>query len=271
MRRTRIGISRVVGTACNRQGTTPAQLLKRPVKNKMKMSITANKSRHVRLTALLLGLCATMFLATACGKKHGADDGKTAQAADSAAWIMRVARTSRLYTAEYHVHKIVTHDDVLRVQGTFFSRQFSMKVPLGDRKIAIPIDATLKAYIDFGAFSQANVQTSGKMIRVTLPDPRVVVTSSKIDHAGTKQYVAFTRSDYSDAEMASFAQQGLASIVQSVPELGILDAARENAARTLVPILCSMGYSEENIVITFRKEFTAADLPSLVDMSQVKR
>lgn len=200
-----------------------------------------------------------------CGK------GKNSQAptVDSTAWILKAAATSKLYTAEYRVHKIVTHDDVVRLQGTFFEKQFNLRLPLGDRKIAIPMDATLKAYIDFSGFSSANVHKNGKTIEVTLPDPQVVVTSSQIDHEATKEYVSFLRSNYSDAEMADYTQQGLACIVQHVPEMGIFETARESATRILVPLICSMGYKEQDVVIHYRKAFTAEDMLRMVDFKNV--
>ena len=67
--------------------------------------------------------------------------------------IMQIQKTSRLYTTEYHIHKIVTHDDVVRLKGNFLSKDFDIPLPLGERKVAIPMDATLKAYIDFSDFS----------------------------------------------------------------------------------------------------------------------
>ena len=33
-----------------------------------------------------------------------------------------------------------------------------MKMPVGDRKIAIPMNVTLKGYIDFSDFSERNVR-----------------------------------------------------------------------------------------------------------------
>ena len=62
--------------------------------------------------------------------------------------ITQVQKCAKLYTAEYHVHKIVTHDDVLHLKGTMLKRGFDIKMPIGDRKVAIPIDAKLKAYND---------------------------------------------------------------------------------------------------------------------------
>ena len=95
--------------------------------------------------------------------------------------ITQVQKCAKLYTAEYHVHKIVTHDDVVRLKGTLLKRGFDIKMPVGDRKIAIPIDAKLKAYIDFSTFSEENIERQGKEITIILPDPQVTMTSSKID------------------------------------------------------------------------------------------
>jgi len=184
--------------------------------------------------------------------------------------IMQVQKCSRLYTVEYNIHKIVTHDDIVRLKGTFLQQTFDVKVPIGDRKIAIPMDATLKAYFDFGGFSTSNVQKTGKTINIILPDPKVVLTSSKIDQNNIKEYVALMRSHFSDAEMANYEQQGRASIIQSIPQLDIIDKARENATRILVPMLKNLGYDEHDIKISFRKDFNPNDLKGLIDNSTIR-
>ena len=153
----------------------------------------------------------------------------------------------------------------MRVKGNLFQRAFDVKVPIGERKVMIPLDVTLKAYIDFTGFDEKNVLRSGDRIVVTLPDPRVVVTSSRINHDEVKQFVSLTRSDYTSAELADFTRQGEDEILASVPQLGILEMARENAAHVLVPMLTRLGYDERNIVISFRKDFTTADMPLLLD------
>ena len=168
--------------------------------------------------------------------------------------IMQVQKCSKLYTAEYRVHKIITHDDALRLKGQLMSKQFSLKVPLADRKIAIPMDAKIKAYIDFSAFSEQNIERSGDKITIILPDPQVVMTSSKIDQKNVKQYVGLTRAHFSDEELAGYQQQGREAILQTIPDLGIEETARANAAKVLVPMLTQLGYEEQNITIAFRKD-----------------
>ena len=203
-----------------------------------------------------------LSLLSACrGKETKAE----AVRVDTLSLVMQVKECARLYTAEYEVHKLVLKDDPLRVNGNLFQRTFDVKVPIGERKVMIPLDVTLKAYIDFTGFGEKNVLRSGDRIVVTLPDPRVVVTSSRINHDEVKQFVSLTRSDYTSAELADFTRQGEDEILASVPQLGILEMARENAAQVLVPMLTRLGYDERNIVVSFRKDFTAADMPLLLE------
>lgn len=203
-----------------------------------------------------------LSLLSACrGKETKAE----AVRVDTLSLVMQVKECARLYTAEYEVHKLVLKDDPLRVKGNLFQRTFDVKVPIGERKVMIPLDVTLKVYIDFTGFGEKNVLRSGDRIVVTLPDPRVVVTSSRINHDEVKQFVSLTRSDYTSAELADFTRQGEDEILASVPQLGILEMARENAAHVLVPMLTRLGYDERNIVVSFRKDFTAADMPLLLE------
>ena len=182
--------------------------------------------------------------------------------------IMQVQKCSKLYTAEYRVHKIVTHDDALRLKGSLLKKQFDIKVPMADRKIAIPIDAKLKAYIDFSDFSEKNIERDGKKITIVLPDPQVSMTSSKIDQKNVRQYVALTRSDFSDAELADYQQQGRKAIIESIPKMGILESAQRNAAKVLVPMLKELGYAEEDITIAFRKQYGPKDMFSILRIEE---
>ena len=105
--------------------------------------------------------------------------------------VTQIQQCSRIHTTAYEIHKVVTHDDVIRLKGSFLAQSFNIKMPLGDRKIAIPIDATLKAYIDMSQFSERNVEKENGKIIITLPDPQVVMTSSRIDQKNIKEYGTF--------------------------------------------------------------------------------
>lgn len=174
--------------------------------------------------------------------------------------VMQIQQCSRLYTTEIKVHKIVTHDDVVRLKGNLMNKQFNIPLPLGDRKIAIPMDATLKAYIDFSEFDEKSIERDGDKITILLPDPQVVLTSSKINQKEIKEYVGLVRAHFSDSEMSNYEQQGRMAIINSIPEMHIIETAQANAARVLVPMIAQMGYREENITIAFRKNLGISDI-----------
>jgi hypothetical protein len=194
----------------------------------------------------------TTLLMTGCKSENG-DTTQVIVTDTVPSLVIQIQKCARLYTTEYHIHKIVTHNDILKLKGNILRKDIDIKLPLGERKIAFPMDATLKAYIDFSDFSESNIERSGDKITILLPDPKVVMTSSKINRNEVKEYVGLTRSYFTDKELSSYEQQGRQAILNSVSQLGIKQTAQENAARVLVPMLREMGYKEENITIAFRK------------------
>ncbi len=210
------------------------------------------------LTVLLVGGL------TACDHKEAVpadEQPATAAAQDTLPQlVMQIQKCSKLYTTEVKVHKIVTHDDVVRLKGNIMSRDFNIQLPLGERKVAIPMDATLKAYIDFSDFSEKNIERNGDQITVVLPDPQVILTSTKIDQKSVKEFVGLTRSHFTDKELTNYEHQGRQAIINSIPQMGIVQIAQENAARILVPMIAQMGYREEDITIAFRKDLDLRNL-----------
>lgn len=185
--------------------------------------------------------------------------------------VMQIQKCSKLYTAEVHVHKIITHNDDLKLKGSFLKKSFDINIPGSNRKVAIPMDATLKAYVDFKDFSSKNVNRNGEKIEIILPDPKVMLTSSKIEHEEIKQYVSLARKNFSDAELATYEQQGRESIIKDIPNMDIIETARQSAANTLIPLLRNLGFQEYNIKISFRKRFTFDDLKSILDRNTIER
>ena len=177
--------------------------------------------------------------------------------------VMQIQKCNRLYTTEIHVHKIVTHDDQLKLKGSIFKKDFNINVPGSNRKVAIPID-----FKDFGA---QNINRKEEKIEITLPDPKIILTSSKIDHEGVKQFVSLTRRNFSDAELSLYEQQGREGIIKDIPNMEVIETARQNAANILIPMLIEMGFKEENIKITFRKKFSLDDLKTILDYSTIEK
>ena len=219
---------------------------------------------HVSLLICTIGAA---FLCCSCeGKESPVEDPAVADSVPHL--VTQVQKCSKLYTTEYRIHKIVTHHDVLRLKGSLLTKDIDIPLPLGERKIAIPMDATLKAYIDFAEFSEKNIEQDGERITILLPDPKVVMTSSKINQKEVREYVGLTRSHFTDQELTDYEQQGRKAILNSVPDLGIVQMAQENAARVLVPMLTEMGYREENITIAFRKNL---DIMQLINSNLEKK
>ena len=206
-------------------------------------------------------ILAAAVMMMACGQKTDADKPSESVVIDTIPQlVMQIQQCSRLYTTEVKVHKIVTHDDVVRLKGKVMNQPFNIPLPLGDRKIAIPMDATLKAYIDFSEFDERSIERDGDRITILLPDPQVVLTSSKINQEEIKEYVGLVRSHFSDRELSNYEQQGRQAIINGIPDMNIIETAQANAARILVPLIAQMGYSEEDITIAFRKNLTINDI-----------
>ena len=183
--------------------------------------------------------------------------------------VMHIQKCSRLYTAEYKFHKIITHQDKKTIKASLFKTDMSFDIPMSERKIAIPMDATVKAYIDFSNFSEKNITKYGNKIEVTLPDPRIIMTSSKIDHDGIKKDVSLIRFNFSDEELSSYEKQGRDQIIKSIFQTDILERAKMNAANNIIPMLKLMGYDEKNITINFRKNFSN-NINDLIDKKTIE-
>ena len=215
----------------------------------------------MRKSISLLSLFVCCVLTISCRQEAAPVDEPVAQ--DSLPnLITQVRKCSRLYTTEYHIHKIVTHDDVVRLKGNFLKKDFNIALPLGERKIAIPMDATVKAYIDMEGITEDNIERNGDHLTLILPDPKLMLTSSKIQQKEIREYVGVMRSHFTDREMASYEQQGRQAIINHLADLDFLRTAQENATRVLVPLLVQLGYKEENITIAFRKNLSIRQLIS---------
>lgn len=242
----------------------------------MRSPCTNHSDLTMRLTCIPLILSCVLSLSgyvlmagcTACHRDGGSAD---TSGSDSVArpsietLVLGVSRQSRLYTSEFEVHKIVTHSDEPRIQGRVLGVPINIKAKPGDRKVAIPIDVTLKGYIDFSHFSARNVSRTDSTLVITLPDPRIIATATKIDNRGTRQYVDPLRSRYDDAEITAYARQGADSILSHVGRLGLVEQTRRSATARLVPLLRRMGYADEAITVRFRKQFTDAELYQLIE------
>ena len=185
---------------------------------------------------------------------------------DSVGMLVTAVRgSSKMYTSEFRVHKIITHNDALKLKGSILGMSYKFDLPAGSRRIAIPIDATLKGYIDFANFNSDNVIFDDGKIELILPDPQVELTSTKINHDEIESYVALLRSDFTDQELSAYEIQGRDSILASIPDLKIAERTRQSASRLLIPMIRQLGFTDDEIVVTFRKDFDERQLRTNFD------
>lgn len=198
------------------------------------------------------------MLAVACHRGSSPDDEASGVVVDTAAVLVtRMERCSRLYTAEYQLRKVLVYDNPAVVSGKVLRQDFKIKLPIGERRIAIPVVATAKAYVDMGKLTADDVHRKGDRLEIVLPDPEVTLTSTRVDHDGVRQKVALLRSRFSDEEITAIQRQGREDIVKSLGKTSIIEDARRSAARQIIPIATQMGFKEENVTVTFRKDLSA--------------
>ena len=217
--------------------------------------MTNNRRKRTRGGAIIaLGVLLSACSLAACHQQGEAAESDVAVADTLPRLVMQVQKCARLYTTEYHIHKIVTHEDVVRLKGNLLRQDFNIQLPLGERKIAIPMDVKMKAFIDFADFSEKNVEREGRRITIVLPDPQVTLTSSKINQKEIKEYVGLVRSHFTDKEMTSYERQGRQAVIDNIKMTDIMERSRASAAHILIPMLTQLGYQESNITISFRKD-----------------
>ena len=218
-----------------------------------------------KILVFLLAITFVTSLFCGCQKQ----DGTTDNDANAIPQLTnRIQQCSRLYTTEYRIHKIVMVQADKQLDASFLGMDINL--PLGERRLLIPMEATLKGYIDFNNFSEDDIETDGERITITLPDPEVMMTSSRIDHDGTKQYVSWYLSNFNTSEQTAHAAKGRQDIIDKVKndsrqKRHIVESARQNAANLLIPIISRMGYDEQSITISFRKDYSFENLRIHID------
>lgn len=216
----------------------------------------------------IFGLSAAVVAALLCSCGGDAKTGEPQAAAsptDTTAVVLRQARQcARLYTNAYEVRKIITLSDDARLKGKFLIFPVDMKLPTGDRKIAVPIDVSVRASIDLAKLSEADIRRDAGGVHITLPEPEITVTASKIDNRAVREYVGTLRSSFSDEELVSMARQGRDSIVSHLDKRQIAEDARLSAANTLLPMLHSLGFDAASTTIGFRSDFRPDDIPFIM-------
>ena len=213
-----------------------------------------DKKRKIVIFSGFFALLLIVFFTKKCISSSTEKEEERTDSVPRPTLIMQLQRCSRLNTAEIKLHKIITHDDEMKLSGKLMGKELSVNIPAGKRKVAIPLYATVKASIDLGKMTDDDIVREGDKITIYLPQPDVEITETHIDHEGVRQFVAITRSNFSDEELQKYEFEGRKSIEASLGSLGIENMARESAARQLIPIVQAFGFKDTDITITFRKD-----------------
>ena len=177
----------------------------------------------------------TVFLIpTGCGERSAVED--TVQREIEAITAMK-----QLSLVEYRVSKIIKADD----EGAWYK--------IGERKILLSCTAYLKAGIDLATFGpdDVDVDWTGKRVSVTIPHATLLSLDMPASEIRQEyDHVTMLRQSFTAEDRNALLRQGEKQIRDSVPSLGILEKADENARRFFESVFQKMGF--ESVEVTFR-------------------
>jgi hypothetical protein len=119
---------------------------------------------------------------------------------------------------------------------------------VGDRKILISCEASIKAGIDLSQLNENDIVIDGKSITLVLPKSKIISLNLppgkiKVEYEETGMF----RSSFSNAERDALLAQGELQIRQSAEELGVLQTANDHAALFITSFLKQLGYTTVTI------------------------
>ena len=152
--------------------------------------------------------------------------------------VATLRQMQELATVEYTVSKVVKAND----DQTWYK--------VGDRKILITCEATIKAGIDFEQLTDKNITVIGKKITMVLPAPKILSVNIKPENIDVAfEAVGIFRTQFTTAERTALLSQAEQQIRNSGNDLGILEQAKTNTQLFLSNFLKQLGFEE--VVLTF--------------------
>jgi len=161
--------------------------------------------------------------------------------------ILSLREMNELVTVEYVVNKIIKAND----DKTWYK--------IGDRKILMTCEATLKAGIDFSKINTDDIKIDEKEIVLRLPHASLFSINIKPEDIKVAyEEVGALRNNFSSQERNALAGQAQAQIQESVDSLGVLQTAETNASIFVSNFLRNLGYKK--ITVQFNNNTTPANL-----------
>ena len=155
--------------------------------------------------------------------------------------IEAITAMKQLSLVEYRVSKIIKADD----EGAWYK--------IGERKILLSCTAYLKAGIDLATFGpdDVDIDWTGKRVSVTIPHATLLSLDMPASEIRQEyDHVTMLRQSFTAEERNALLRQGEKQIRDSVPSLGILEKADENARRFFESVFQKMGF--ESVEVSFR-------------------
>ena len=155
--------------------------------------------------------------------------------------VEAISAMKQLNLVEYRVRKIVKAND----EGEWYK--------IGDRKILLSCTAYLKAGIDLSSFNVDDVIIDRDAGTVFVTIPHATLLSLDIPASEIRQeydHVTMLRHSFSVEERNALLRQGEKQIRESVPTLGILPKAEENARKFFESVFAKMGFT--TVEVSFR-------------------
>jgi hypothetical protein len=151
--------------------------------------------------------------------------------------VERIQRLQRMETVVYNMDKIVSGERTNPILPDFLT---------GDRMLMV-VHGQVVAGIDFDVLRPADVQLSGRNLRVHLPPARVLLT--RLDNSRTRVYSRSTgllvRVDPNlETEVR---QEAEGELLEEAAKSGILSKAHENARTTLTTLLLGLGFEKVEV------------------------
>ena len=126
---------------------------------------------------------------------------------------------------------------------------------IANKTVLLSCKAYLQAGIDLADFNPMTdvvIDEDQKSISITLPYPTLLSMDLPLEDALVEsQKVPIIRSRFKMADMNMILRLGEQQILDSVPTLGILDEAKQNARLFFEPLLKHLGFS--SVYVTFKE------------------
>ncbi|ULQ54651.1 DUF4230 domain-containing protein [Flavihumibacter fluvii] len=152
--------------------------------------------------------------------------------------VLTIREMGELATTEYSITKIVKASD----DQTWYK--------IGDRKILISVEATLKAGIDLQAVKAEDISIDGKKITLVLPPPKLISLTIPPDKIKVAyEEVGMLRTGFDNAERDALLAQAEKQIYNAAASTGIFTTTEINTRQYLTAFLEKLGY--EQIMISF--------------------